>query len=122
MEDIIRASALVSQAVVVGDQKPFIGALITIDPENFTSWKERNGKAADATVADLALDAALVAEVQSAVDDANSTVSHAEAIKKFRILPSDFTEETGELTPTLKVKRNVVAEKWIEEIAAIYHK
>ena len=122
MEDIIRASALVSQAVVVGDQKPFIGALITIDPENFESWKGRNGKSAEATVADLALDAVLVAEVQRAIDDANATVSHAEAIKKFRILPSDFTEETGELTPTLKVKRNVVAEKWIEEIAAIYHK
>ena len=122
MEDIIRANALVSQAVVVGDQKPFIGGLVTIDPEAFPAWKQRNGKDTDATVADLADDADLRAEIQKAVDAANETVSHAETIKKFRILPSDFTEESGELTPTLKVKRNVVAEKWADEIAAIYTK
>ncbi|MGB3696767.1 MAG: long-chain fatty acid--CoA ligase [Gordonia sp. (in: high G+C Gram-positive bacteria)] len=122
MEDIIRASALVSQAVVVGDQQPFIGALITIDPEAFPAWKTRNGKPADASVADLAVDPELIAEVQLAVDAANETVSHAETIKKFRVLPSDFTEESGELTPTLKVKRNVVADKWGAEIAAIYAK
>ncbi|GAC59983.1 AMP-dependent synthetase/ligase [Gordonia sihwensis] len=122
MEDIIRASALVSQAVVVGDQKPFIGALITIDLEAFPAWKERHGKSADLSVADLAQDPDLLAEVQEAVDAANETVSHAETIKKFRILPTDFSEDSGELTPTLKVKRNVVADKWAEEIAAIYRK
>ncbi|EGD55831.1 AMP-dependent synthetase/ligase [Gordonia neofelifaecis] len=122
MEDIIRASALVSQAVVVGDQKPFIGALITVDPEAFPAWKTRNGKSAEATVADLANDAELLAEIQLAIDAANETVSHAEAIKKIRVLPADFTEDSGELTPTLKVKRNVVAEKWADEIAAIYTK
>ncbi|MET9203198.1 long-chain fatty acid--CoA ligase [Gordonia sp. NPDC003585] len=122
LEDVIRASALVSQAMVVGDQKPFIATLITIDPEAFPAWKERNGKPAAATVAQLADDPDLRAAVQAAIDDANATVSHAEAIKKFRILPTDFTEETGEMTPTLKVKRNVVAEKFADDIEAIYAK
>jgi long-chain acyl-CoA synthetase len=122
LEDVIRASALISQALVIGDAKPFIAALITIDPEAFPAWKERNGKPADASVSDLADDPDLRAEVQAAVDDANTTVSHAEAIKKFRILPDDFSEETGEMTPTLKVKRNVVVEKFAGDIDAIYAK
>ncbi|MFW0792855.1 long-chain fatty acid--CoA ligase [Gordonia sp. CPCC 205515] len=122
LEDVIRANALVSQALVVGDAKPFIAALITIDPEAFPAWKERNGKPTDATVADLRDDDQLLAEVQSAVDEANKTVSHAESIKKFRILPDDFTEETGEMTPTLKVKRNVVVDKFGDDIEAIYQK
>ena len=82
------------------------------------AWKERTGKPATATVADLADDTDLRAEVQSAVDLANKTVSHSEAIKKFRILPTDFTEETGEMTPTMKVKRNVVHQKYAEQIEA----
>ncbi|MEE4023203.1 long-chain fatty acid--CoA ligase [Gordonia sp. PKS22-38] len=122
LEDVIRANALVSQAVVIGDAKPFIAALVTIDPEAFPAWKERNGKPADATVGDLADDADLRAEVASAVESANQTVSHAEAIKKFRILADDFTEETGEMTPTLKVKRNVVVDKFSGDIDAIYAK
>lgn len=122
LEDVIRANALVSQAMVVGDQKPFIAALITIDPEAFPAWKERNGKPADATVADLVDDADLRAEIQGAIDEANKTVSHAEAIKKFRILPTDFSEESGEMTPTLKVKRNVVVDKFSDDIDAIYTK
>lgn len=122
LEDIMRATPLVSQAVVVGDQKPFIGALITIDPEAFPGWKQSTGKPADATVSDLADDPDLRAEIQAAVDEANKTVSHAEAIKKFRILPSDFSEESGEMTPTLKVKRNVVVDKYAHDIAAIYGK
>ncbi|MCF8605002.1 long-chain fatty acid--CoA ligase [Gordonia sp. HY442] len=122
MEDIMRTHALVSQAMIVGDQKPFIASLVTIDPEAFETWKSRNGKDAGASVEDLANDADLVAEVQSVVDQANQSVSHAEAIKKFQILPSDFTEETGELTPTLKVKRNVVAEKFADHIEALYKK
>ncbi|WP_439029224.1 AMP-dependent synthetase/ligase [Gordonia terrae] len=122
LEDVIRASALISQATVVGDAKPFVAALITIDPEAFPAWKERTGKPESATVADLVDDADLRAEVQSAVDQANKTVSHAESIKKFRILPTDFTEETGEMTPTLKVKRNVVVEKFAGDIEAIYQR
>jgi len=120
LEDRLRAHPLISQAMCVGDQEPFIAALITIDPEAFEGWKERSGKDAGATVADLTDDADLVAEIQRAVDDADTTVSKAEAIRKFRILPVDFTEDTGELTPTLKVKRKVVAEKFAADIAALY--
>ncbi len=122
LEDQLRAHALISQAMVVGDAKPFIGALITIDPEAFVAWKERNHKAAGASVADLATDPDLVAEVDAAVKHANQAVSHAESIRKFRILPVDFTEDTGELTPTMKVKRNVVAEKFASDIDSIYEK
>lgn len=122
LEDVIRADPLISQALVVGDAKPFIAALITIDPEHFPSWKSGNGKPGSATVADLVEDPDLRATVQAAVEKANATVSHAEAIKKFRILPIDFTEETGEMTPTLKVKRNVVVDKYSDDIAAIYSK
>lgn len=120
LEDVIRANALISQALVIGDAKPFIAALVTIDPEAFGGWKQRNGKPSDATVADLVDDPDLRAEVQGAVDAANETVSHAEAIKKFRVLADDFTEETGEMTPTLKVKRNVVVDKFSDDIDAIY--
>ncbi|ORB71925.1 AMP-dependent synthetase/ligase [Mycobacterium scrofulaceum] len=122
LEDQLRAHALISQAMVVGDAKPFIGALITIDPEAFGAWKERNHKAAGASVAELATDPDLVAEVDAAVKHANQAVSHAESIRKFRILPVDFTEDTGELTPTMKVKRNVVAEKFAADIDWIYEK
>jgi long-chain acyl-CoA synthetase len=122
LEDQLRAHPLISQALVVGDAKPFIGALITIDPEPFGAWKERNHKPAGASVGDLATDPDLVAEVDAAVKHANLAVSHAESIRKFRILPVDFTEDTGELTPTLKVKRNVVAQKFASDIESIYEK
>ncbi|RDH75884.1 long-chain fatty acid--CoA ligase [Mycolicibacterium moriokaense] len=122
LEDRLRAHPLISQAMCVGDAQPFIAALITIDPEAFPGWKERNGKSADATVADLAEDPDLQAEVELAIKDANQAVSKAEAIRKFRILPVDFTEDTGELTPTLKVKRKVVAEKFAGDIDALYAK
>jgi long-chain acyl-CoA synthetase len=122
LEDQLRAHPLISQAMVVGDAKPFIGALITIDPEAFEGWKSQHHKAAGVSVGDLATDPDLVAEVESAVKQANQSVSHAESIRKFRILPVDFTEDTGELTPTMKVKRNVVAEKFAAEIEAIYSK
>jgi long-chain acyl-CoA synthetase len=120
LEDQLRAHALISQAMVVGDAKPFVGALITIDPEAFEGWKQRNSKAAGTSVGDLVADPDLVAEVDAAVKQANLSVSHAESIRKFRILPVDFTEDTGELTPTMKVKRKVVAEKFAPEIEAIY--
>ncbi|MFZ1177431.1 MAG: long-chain fatty acid--CoA ligase, partial [Mycobacterium sp.] len=122
LEDRLRSHPLISQAMVVGDNKPFIGALITIDPEAFDGWKQRNQKAPGASVGDLATDPDLVAEVNAAVKDANLAVSHAESIRKFRILSVDFTEDTGELTPTMKVKRNVVAEKFASDIEAIYEK
>jgi long-chain acyl-CoA synthetase len=120
LEDRLRAHPLISQAMAVGDAKPFIGALITIDPEAFGGWKERNGKNAAASAGDLATDPDLVAEIDLAVKEANQAVSKAEAIRKFRILPVDFTEDTGELTPTLKVKRKVVAQKFATDIEALY--
>src|SRR3954451_11756964 len=122
MEDKLRAHPLISQAMAVGDAKPFVAALITIDPEAFPGWKQRNGKDANATVGDLASDPDLMAEVELAIKEANEAVSKAEAIRKFRILPVDFTEDTGELTPTLKVKRKVVAQKFASDIEALYAK
>ncbi len=122
LEDALRAHPLISQAMAVGDKQPFIGALIAIDPEAFDVWKQHHGKGADASVGDLREDPDLLAEIELAVKDANQHVSHAESIRKFRILPCDFTVLTGELTPTLKVKRNVVAQKFAEEIEAIYTK
>ena len=122
LEDHLRAHPLISQAIVVGDQKPFIGALITIDAEALPGWNERNGKPAGTTVAELLADPDLTAEIDAAIADANKLVSHAEAIKKYRILPVDFTEESGELTPTMKLKRNVVHQSFADDIEQIYSK
>lgn len=122
LEDQLRAHPLISQAMVVGDNRPFVAALIAIDPEGFDVWKQHHGKEATASVADLANDPDLVAEIDQAVKDANQTVSNAESIRKFHILPVDFTVLTGELTPTLKVKRNVVVARFANEIEALYSK
>ncbi|WP_163699039.1 AMP-dependent synthetase/ligase [Mycolicibacterium sarraceniae] len=122
LEDALRAHPLISQAMAVGDNQPFIGVLIAIDPEAFDVWKSHHGKSAGASVSDLREDPDLIAEIELAIKDANQHVSHAESIRKFRILPCDFTVATGELTPTLKVKRNVVAEKFAADIDAIYTK
>ena len=122
LEDRLRAHPLVSQCMVVGDGQPFIGALVTIDAEALPGWRERNGKPAGDGVADLVDDPDLRAEIAAAVDEANQAVSRAEQIREFRILPVDFTEAGGELTPTLKVKRAVVAKVHAEHIASIYAK
>jgi long-chain acyl-CoA synthetase len=119
LEDRVRAHWLVSQCLVVGDQQPFIAALITIDPEALPAWAEKTGKSG-LSMAELVDDDELVAEVQHAVDSANKAVSKAEAIKKFTILPSDWTEATGQLTPSLKLKRNVVLKECSAEIAGLY--
>jgi long-chain acyl-CoA synthetase len=120
LEDRVRGHVLVSQCLVVGDRRPFIAALVTVDEESLPAWKAEHGKPADATIADLREDPDLRAAVQEAVDHANQAVSKAEAIKSFRILRRDFTEATGELTPSLKVKRSVVMKEYADEIAAIY--
>jgi long-chain acyl-CoA synthetase len=106
--------------MVVGDQKPFIAALVTIDEEFFPTWKSQHGKPAGASVADLALDPELLAEIQAAIDGANNAVSKAESIRKFRVLPADFTEASGEMTPSLKLRRSVVAKAHAGDIEAIY--
>jgi long-chain acyl-CoA synthetase len=120
LEDRLRAHPLVSQCMVVGDRQPFIAALVTIDEEALPGWLAGKGRPTTATAADLRDDPELTAELQQAVDEANQAVSHAEAIKVFRVLSRDFTEATGELTPSLKVKRNVVQKEYADEIAAIY--
>ena len=120
LEDRLRANWLVSQCLVVGDRQPFIAALVTIDPEGFPTWLEKTGRPATTNLADVVDDPELRAEVQSAIDDANKAVSKAEAIRKFTILPFDWTEATGQLTPSLKLKRNVVQKECAAEIAALY--
>ncbi len=117
LEDRLRAHPLISQCMVVGDGRPFISCLITLDPEALEFWKQQHGKPADADVRD---DPELIAEIQQAVDDANKAVSRPESIRKFRILASDFTEADGYLTPSLKVRRNVVLKDFSSEIEAIY--
>ena len=120
LEDRTRAHFLVSQTMVVGDGKPYVAALVTVDEEAFPAWKAKHRKPADATAADLRDDPDLVAEIQAAVDDANATVSRSESIRRFRIVDGDFTQENGQLTPSLKVRRNVVAKDRADDIEALY--
>jgi long-chain acyl-CoA synthetase len=118
LEDRVRGHALVSQCIVVGDGKPFVAALVTLDPDTLPDWMERHGKTGG--LANLVDDPDLTSEVQDAIDEANAAVSRAEAIRKFAILPVDWTEETGELTPTLKLKRDVVMRAYHDQIEALY--
>lgn len=119
LEDGLRAHSLISQCVIVGDRKPYIAALITLDPEALEGWRERNGKPA-ATVAEIKQDPDLIEAIDAAIADANKTVSRAEGIRKYRILDVDFTEESGQMTPTLKLKRNVVVRDFAAEIESLY--
>ncbi|MEE6260547.1 AMP-dependent synthetase/ligase [Plantactinospora sonchi] len=120
LEDRIRAHRLVSQCMVVGDRRPFVAALVTLDEEALPAWLREQGRPEDSPVEQLRNDPELRAEIQKAVDEANRAVSRAEAVKQFRILPRDFTEASGELTPSLKVKRNIVAKTYSADIAEIY--
>jgi long-chain acyl-CoA synthetase len=118
LEDRIRTHALISQCMVVGDGKPFIAALITIDPETIGAWAGKRGKSGD--IASLVDDKDLIAEVQTAVDDANSAVSRAEGIKKFAILPTDWTQQNGELSLKLSLRRHVVMKNYAEDVENLY--
>ena len=120
LEDRLRAHPLVSQSMVVGDGRPYIACLITIDADTLEHWKAQHGKPASADAATLAADPELTAEIQLAVDDANKAVSRAESIRRFRILRTDFTEANGYLTPSLKVRRPVVAADFAADIEALY--
>jgi long-chain acyl-CoA synthetase len=119
LEDRIRAHPLVSQCLVVGDQKPYIAALVTLDEDMLPTWLSSTGRPA-MSVAEAAEDDDVRAEVQKAVDDANRLVSRAESVRRFRILPVDFTEDAGYLTPSLKIKRSVVLKDFGEDVEALY--
>jgi long-chain acyl-CoA synthetase len=119
LEDRLRAHPLVSQCIVVGDQKPYIAALVTLDEENLPAWLSSNGRPA-LSVEQAAQDDVVRAEVQKAVDDANRAVSRPESVRRFAILAVDFTESAGYLTPSLKVKRGVVLKDFAEEVEALY--
>nr|WP_205828855.1 AMP-dependent synthetase/ligase [Microbacterium sp. B19(2022)] len=120
LEDPIRANPIIGQVVVVGDQRPFISALITLDPEMLPTWLANNGLEAKMSLEDASKNAAVRAEVQRAVDIANAHVSRAESIRKFTILDSEWTEASGHLTPKLSIKRNVIMNDFADEIIAIY--
>ncbi|MFI1863526.1 AMP-dependent synthetase/ligase [Streptomyces jumonjinensis] len=120
IEDRIRAHALIAECMVVGDGRPFVGALITLDEEFLGRWATAHGKPAGSTAGSLREDPQLLAEIQRAVDDGNAAVSKAESVRKFRVLGAQFTEEAGHITPSLKLKRNVVAKDFADEVEAIY--
>lgn len=120
LEDPIRANPIVGQVVVVGDQKPFISALITLDPEMLPVWLNNNGEDAQMTLADAAQHPKVLAEVQSAIDVANARVSRAESIRKFVILATEFTEASGHLTPKMSIKRHVITKDFASVIDGLY--
>jgi len=116
LENGLKQNRYISQAVVIGDRRPYLVALITLDPEELPAFAEQHGLQPD----EVYKSEQMRAEVRRAVDEVNSAVGRVEQIKKFTILPQDLSQPTGELTPTLKVKRNVVNEKYAEEIEALY--
>jgi long-chain acyl-CoA synthetase len=120
IEDRIAAHPLVGQALVVGDGQKYVAALITVDADYFAYWKTTVDKPADATVADLAEDPDLLAEIQRAVDEGNLAVSTAESVRKFRILDTEFNPENGYLTPSLKLRRSVIMKDFSEEVSSLY--
>jgi long-chain acyl-CoA synthetase len=121
LEDRLRAHPLVSQCMVVGDNQPFIAALVTLDPDALKAWVANNKKDG-ASIGDLVNDPDLIAVVQTAVDEANKAVSKAESIRKFTLLSTDFTIAGGHLTAKLSVKRHVVAKEFAKEIDALFAK
>ncbi|MGO1629237.1 MAG: AMP-dependent synthetase/ligase, partial [Microbacterium sp.] len=116
LEDPIRANSIIGQVVVVGDQKPFISALITLDPEMLPAWLRTHGESPDLTLEQAAHSPAVRAEVQRQIDEANALVSRAESIRKFQILGTEWTEATGHLTPKLSIKRAQILDDFSDEI------
>jgi len=119
LEDRLRSHPLVGQCLVIGDNRPYITALITLEPDGLAHWRQMNKKQ-DLPPERLVRDERLLADIQRAVDDANELVSRAESIRRFAVLPVDFTEETGHLTPSLKLRRAAVVRDFAKDIAALY--
>ena len=122
LEEVLTQDELIANAIVVGDGRPFVGLLVTIDEAELKRWKAKNGIDENAPLSELKNNDKLIAAVQSAVDTANKTVSKAEGIRKFRILERDLREEEDEITPTMKIKRNVVVKRFADEIEALYQR
>ncbi len=120
LEDPIRANPIVSQVVVVGDQKPFIAAIVTLDSEMLPTWLGNNGLAADMPLTEAANNSAVRAEIQKAIDKANKNVSRAESIRKFTILDTEWSEHSGHLTPKMSIKRNVIMDDFAAQIEELY--
>jgi long-chain acyl-CoA synthetase len=118
LENLLKGSKYVSQALVVGDRRPYVGALVTLDPEAIVPWAEERGLPADP--AGLARHPEAVALVQSVVDDVNRGRTGFEQIKRFAILPRDFSANEGEVTPTLKLRRRVAEQHFAREIDELY--
>lgn len=120
LEDPIRANPIVGQVVVVGDQRPFIGALVTLDPEMLPTWLANHELSKDMSLEEAANHPAVRAEVQHAIDRANKAVSRAESIRKFTILPTEWTEASGHLTPKMSIKRDNILRDFAADVEAIY--
>lgn len=120
LEDPIRSFPLVGQIVAVGDQKPFIAALITLDAEMLPNWLKNHDLNPEMTLEEAAAHPAVIAEIQRAVDHGNKYVSRAESIRKWVILPTEFTEASGHLTPKMSIKRDNILRDYAAEIAKIY--
>ena len=120
LEDPIRSNPIVGQVVVVGDQKPFISALITLDPEMLPVWLNNNELDAQMTLTEAAQHPKVLAEVQRAIDAANTRVSRAESIRKFTVLATEFTEASGHLTPKMSIKRHVITQDFADVIEGMY--
>ncbi len=120
LEGPIRSNPLIGQVVVVGDRKPFIAALITLDPDMLPVWLNNNKEDAGMSLAEASVNKAVLAEVQRAVDQANERVSRAESIRKFTVLPTELTEDLGYLTPKLSIKRDIILRDFADTIEAMY--
>ena len=120
LEDPIRSNTIVGQVIVVGDQKPFIAALVTLDPEMLPTWLKNNDENPEMTLAEAAVNPKVIGEVQRAIDLGNSHVSRAESVRKFVILPTEFTEASGHLTPKLSIKRDNILRDYADEIETLY--
>jgi long-chain acyl-CoA synthetase len=121
LENLLKANPLVGQAAVIGNRRSFVSALIVLDPDASRTWAASHGLAG-LSLSELARHPLVLAEIQRGVDAANTLVSHAESVRRFKVLPVEWTAESGELTPTLKLKRRVVEQRYREDIEALYAK